>query len=130
MRKFSSYGPVEPELHYCVPRQTSVEQISLGENYVKFPCPYVQKQLFSYFSRELYHEEMDGLYDPFEDLSDTMTEDSLNIPQLLWRYEQHLQANRDRLLKNAPRRTDLRVNALTVSTVKPVMSAISVSVNW
>jgi len=87
----------------------SVEQVSLGENYVKFACPYVQKQLFSYFARELYHEEMDGLYDPFEDLSDTITDDSLNIPRLLRRYEQHLQANREQLLKNAPRREDLRV---------------------
>ncbi|MEN8219672.1 MAG: AAA-like domain-containing protein [Pseudomonadota bacterium] len=85
-----------------------VEQVSLSENYVKFPCPYIQKQLFSYFARELYHE-MDGLYDPFEDLSDTITEDSLNIPQLLHRYEQYLQANREQVLKNAPRRGDLRV---------------------
>jgi len=87
----------------------SVDQVSLSENYVKFPCPYIQKQLFSYFARELYHEEMVGLYDPFEDLSDTITDESLNIPQLLHRYEQHLQANRDQVLKNAPRREDLRV---------------------
>ncbi|MEN8219671.1 MAG: AAA-like domain-containing protein [Pseudomonadota bacterium] len=85
-----------------------VEQVSLSENYVKFPCPYTQKRLFNYFARELYHE-MDGLYDPFEDLSDTITEDSLNIPQLLHRYEQYLQANREQVLKNAPRRGDLRV---------------------
>ncbi|OAD23214.1 hypothetical protein THIOM_000958 [Candidatus Thiomargarita nelsonii] len=82
-----------------------VEQVSLSENYVKFPCPYIQKQLFSYFARELYHE-MDGLYDPFEDFSDCLTEDSLNILQLLHRYEQYLQANREQVLKNAPRRGD------------------------
>ncbi|MCP4702707.1 MAG: hypothetical protein GY862_38485, partial [Gammaproteobacteria bacterium] len=87
----------------------SAEQVSLNENYVKFPCPYIQKQLFSYFAEELYHEEMDGLYEPFEDLSDTISNDSLNIRQLLRRYEQYLQANRERVLKNAPRREDLRV---------------------
>ncbi len=87
----------------------SVEQVSLGENYLKFTCPYIQKQLFSYFAEELYHEEMVGLYDPFEDLSDTITDETLNIPQLLHRYEQHLQANREQVLKNAPRREDLRV---------------------
>jgi hypothetical protein len=87
----------------------SVQQVNLGENYVKFSCPYVQKQLFSYFAEELYSEEMDGLYDPFEDLSDTISDDSLNIPRLLHRYEQHLQANREKVLKNVPRRTDLRV---------------------
>jgi len=87
----------------------SVEQVSLSENYVKFPCPYIQKQLFNYFARELY-QEMDGLYSPFEDLSDTITEDSLNLSQLLLRYEQYLQTNREQVLKNAPRRqNDLRV---------------------
>jgi len=89
----------------------SVEQVSVGENYVKFPCPYIQKRLFSYFARELY-QEMDGLYSPFEDLSDTITDNSLNLPRLLARYEQHLQANREQVLKNAPRRqNDLRVSS-------------------
>ena len=49
------------------------------------------------------------LHDPFDDLSDTITNETLNIPQLLQRYEQYLQANRDLVLKNAPRRGDLRV---------------------
>lgn len=87
----------------------SPEQVSLSEYYVKFPSPYVQKRLFNYFAREHY-QEMDGLYDPFEELSDTITDDHLNIPQLLKRYEQYLQTNREQVLKNAPRRKDdLRV---------------------
>jgi hypothetical protein len=86
-----------------------IEQVSLSENYVKFPSPYVQKRLFNAFAREFF-QEMDGLYDPFEDLSDTITDDSLNIRRLLQRYEQYLQANRQQVLKNAPRRkNDLRV---------------------
>jgi len=86
-----------------------VEQVTAKENYVKFFCPYVQKQLFNYFARELFRK-VKRLYDPFEDLSDTITEDSLNIPRLLQRYEQYLQANRDHILKNAPLRSDdLRV---------------------
>ena len=85
------------------------EQVSLSENDVKFPCPYIQKQLFNYFARELY-QEMDGLYDPFEDLSDTITDQCIDIPRLLQRYEQYLQANREMVLKDAPRRkNDLRV---------------------
>ncbi|OAD22103.1 hypothetical protein THIOM_002112 [Candidatus Thiomargarita nelsonii] len=88
-----------------------VERVGLGKNYVKFPCPYIQKQLFNYFARELYHE-MDGLYGPFEDLSDTITDNNLNLRQLLVRYEQYLQANRNMVLKNAPRRQDdLRVSS-------------------
>jgi hypothetical protein len=54
-------------------------------------------------------KEMIRLYDPFDDLSDTITAETLNVFQLLRRYEQHLQANRDLVLKNAPRREDLRV---------------------
>ncbi len=85
------------------------DQVSLSENYVKFPCPYIQKQLFNYFARELY-QEMDGLYSPFEDLSDTITDQSIDIHRLLQRYEQYLQANREMVLKDAPRRkNDLRV---------------------
>ena len=87
----------------------SVELANLGENYVKFACPYVQKQLFNHFARELY-QQIDRLYSPFEDLSDTITDDSLNIRRLLQRYEQYLQANREMVLKEAPRRKkDLRV---------------------
>jgi hypothetical protein len=86
----------------------TVEQVSLSESYVKFSCPYTQKQLFNYFARELYHE-MDRLYDPFDDLADTLTDKNLNIPRLLQRYEHYLQANRQQVLKEAPRRKDLRV---------------------
>ncbi|MDM8560475.1 AAA-like domain-containing protein [Candidatus Parabeggiatoa sp. HSG14] len=86
-----------------------IEQVSLRENYIKFPSPYVQKRLFNFFARELFGQ-MDRLYDPFEDLSDIITDDSLNLHRLLLRYEQHLQANREQVLKNAPRRkNDLRV---------------------
>jgi hypothetical protein len=87
----------------------NVEQVSLTENYVKFSCPYIQKRLFNAFARELF-AEMDRLYDPFEDLSDTITDETLNLRRLLQRYEQYLQANRQIVLKNAPRRQkDLRV---------------------
>ena len=87
----------------------SVEEVSMSENNVKFPCSYTQKRLFNYFARELYHE-MDRLSDPFEDLSGTITEETLNIPQLLRRYERYLQENQELVLKHAPRRRDdLRV---------------------
>ena len=87
-----------------------IEEVSgTSEIYVKFPCPYVQKRLFNYFAREFY-QGMDGLYGPFEDLSDTITDDSINIRQLSLRYEHYLQANREMILKDAPRRQkDLRI---------------------
>jgi hypothetical protein len=87
----------------------SIEEVSLTEHYVKFPCPYIQKRLFNYFARELY-QGIDRLYDPFEDLSDTITDQNIDINRLLQRYEQYLQANREMVLKDAPRRkNDLRV---------------------
>ncbi len=87
----------------------SIDEVSLTEHYVKFPCPYIQKRLFNHFARELYRK-IDGLYSPFEDLSDTITDNSIDIHRLLQRYEQYLQANREMVLKDAPRRkNDLRV---------------------
>jgi hypothetical protein len=56
----------------------SVDQISLEVMYVKFACPYVQKQLFNHFAREFYRQ-INRLYSPFEDLLDTITENSINI---------------------------------------------------
>jgi hypothetical protein len=75
---------------------------------VKFPSPFVQKRLFSHFAGELFREP-GRLYDPFEDLSDTITDVSLDVRNLLRRYERYLQRNRGWLLKDAPRRADLRI---------------------
>ncbi|MBM4459161.1 MAG: ATP-binding protein [Chloroflexi bacterium] len=75
---------------------------------VKFPCPFVQKRLFSHFAGELFRET-GRLYDPFEDLSDTISDDRLDVRNLLRRYERYLQQNRSWLLKDAPRRADLRI---------------------
>ncbi len=84
------------------------EKVDHIKGYVKFPCPFVQKRLFNYFAYELFRH-MGRLYETFADLSDTITENSLNIKNLLKRYEQYLQKNRQWLLKDAPRRTDLGI---------------------
>lgn len=76
--------------------------------HVKFSCPFVQKRLFNYFARELF-DETGKLYEPFEDLTDAVTETSLNIRNLMRRFEIHIKKNRDWLLKDAPRRKDLRI---------------------
>lgn len=75
---------------------------------VKFTCPFVQKRIFNYFSVELFGY-LGQLNDPFDDLTDTVTDTDLHIRPLLRRYEQYLQANRHWLLKDAPRRSDLRI---------------------
>ncbi|MBU0510662.1 MAG: hypothetical protein KJ638_03040, partial [Chloroflexi bacterium] len=84
------------------------ESVDETTHYLKFPAPFVQKRLFNYFSNELFRY-VGRLYQPFESLEDTITDDSLHIPNLLRRYERYLQENRHWLLKDAPRRTDLRI---------------------
>ncbi|MDM8525495.1 hypothetical protein QUF80_19170, partial [Desulfococcaceae bacterium HSG8] len=76
--------------------------------YVRFSSPFVQKRLFNYFAREIFGD-MGKVFEPFEDMSDTVTEESLDIPNLMRRFRNHLKKNREWLLKDAPRRKDLRI---------------------
>ena len=76
--------------------------------FVMFSSPFVQKSLFDYFSEELF-EDMGKLHEPFEDLSDTVTEKELNIKNLMRRFETYLKKNREWLLQDAPRRKDMRI---------------------
>ena len=78
------------------------------EYYVKFSCPFVQERLFKYFSNDLF-SNMGELYEPFENLADFITETDINIKKLVKRYQIYLTKNRDWLLKDAPRRSDLRI---------------------
>ena len=79
-----------------------------NEQYIRFPCPFTQRRLFSYFSHEIF-DLMDGLYGPFEDISGIITEEEIHIKNLLLRYQAYLQKHSARLLKDAPRRADLRI---------------------
>ncbi len=84
-----------------------------GTYYTKFPSPFVQRRLFNAFARDMF-PDLGRLHDPFDDLSDTIGDDSLNVTNLMRRYEIYLRQNRDRLLKNAPRRkSDDRVMEAT-----------------
>ena len=79
-----------------------------GRVYVKFPSPFIHKRLFSYFVREI-SGETGRLYDPLEDIDNAVTKDGLNIRNIVMLYNQYLIKNRDWILKNAPRRSDLRI---------------------
>ena len=85
-----------------------IERQDATEYYARFACPFIQKRLFNYFAHELFRD-MGKIFTPFENIDDTITDDTLNIKHLMRRYERHLQANREWLLKDVPRREDLRV---------------------
>ncbi len=76
--------------------------------YVRFSCPFVQKRLFNYFSATLAGDAGE-LFTPFEDLSDTITDTGLDVRRLVRRYQRYLRKNREWLLRDAPRRRDLRL---------------------
>ncbi|MCP5107214.1 MAG: ATP-binding protein [bacterium] len=76
--------------------------------YARFACPFIQKRLFHNFSNEIFHQ-LGRLTDPFDDMADAITEDSLNIPNIIKRYDKYLRKNREWLFKEAPRRKDLRL---------------------
>lgn len=80
--------------------QTTADQIHY---YARFASPFVQKRLFHYFACQFFGD-LGRLYDPFANLSDTITDTELSIPHLLRRYEAYLQQHRERLLRHAPRR--------------------------
>jgi len=84
------------------------EQEETLEHYLKFANPFLQKRLFNYFSNDLF-PNMGQLHAPFENLEDTITAEGLNIKNLMRRYEGYLKQNRSWLLKDAPRKTDLRI---------------------
>ena len=78
--------------------------------YVKFSCPFVQKRLFNYFSREIF-QTLDHLYDPMTNIEAIVAADDVRIPELMKLYGTYLSRNREWLLKDAPRRkTDLRIH--------------------
>ncbi len=76
--------------------------------YLKFPSPFVQKRLFYAFAHELFNR-LGNVYQPFEDISEIISETSLNIKALIRRYERYFRENREWLLKDAPRRSDLHI---------------------
>ena len=79
-----------------------------NKNYIRFASPYVQKRLFSYFS-DVFFSETGDLIEPFTNLDHIVTKDNLYIKNLLKLYEIYINNNKDWLLKNAPRRKDLKI---------------------
>ncbi len=83
-------------------------EITPTAEFVRFASPFVQKRIFNRFSHAIF-DYTGKLFEPFEDLSDVINETMVNIKNLLMRYQNYLQKNRSWLLKDAPRRKDLRI---------------------
>jgi len=90
------HGAIEPE------------RVSESRFVVRFANAFLQKRLFNYFSGE-YFSELGRLTDPFDKMEDAVTETGLNIPNLMKRYQSYLRINHAWLLKDAPRRKDMRI---------------------
>ena len=84
-----------------------IEKVEL-KKIVRFSSPFVQKRLFSHFS-ELLFDESGQLVPPFTNINHVVTKDRLNIKNLMKLYESYLHRNKKWLLKDAPRRKDLRI---------------------
>ena len=98
-----------PEVNFLYLNGVIDREPAAGDRqYVRFSCPFVQKRLFNYFSSTL-AADTGELFTPFEDLSDTITATGLDVERLVRRYQQYLRKNRDWLLRDVPRRRDLRV---------------------
>jgi hypothetical protein len=98
----------DPDLNFLY--LNGVIDVEVGDDrqhYVRFASPFVQKRLFNYFARRAF-PDTGRLYRPFEDLGAVITEESLNVPNLLRRYEVYVRENRGWLFENVPRRSDLR----------------------
>ena len=78
------------------------------KKFVRFSSPFVQKRLFSHFSERLF-DEPGQLVEPFTKLDQVISKDSLNIKNLMRLYESYLHKNKKWLLKDAPRRKDMRI---------------------
>ncbi|MEM7133015.1 MAG: AAA-like domain-containing protein [Chloroflexota bacterium] len=98
----------DPETNYLymngvVSYEETQDKLGHYQQFLRFPSPFVQKRLFNYFAHDLFMG-LKRLYDPFTDLSNTITDTHLDIDHIVRLYEAYLHQNQDWLFKNAPRR--------------------------
>jgi hypothetical protein len=84
-----------------------VDQEKVGHKlyYVRFSCPFVQKRIFNYFSRQIF-SHLGQLIQPLDAMKDAVNEETLHIPNIINRYQAYLKKNREIFFKNVPRRKD------------------------
>jgi len=102
-----------PDLNYLYMNGVILFEIEETENgkqnyFAKFSSPFVQKRLFNRFANDLY-PNAGGALKPFENIDHIYNGKTLNIKNLLRRFERFLHENKTQLLERAPRRSDLRI---------------------
>ena len=99
----------DPQINYLYLNGViEAEKVGSTDYFVKFSSSFVQTRLFNYFSGELF-DDMGQLVEPFENLDNVLTPDGVDIRNLLGCYRKYLLKNKEWLLKDAPRRKDLRI---------------------
>jgi hypothetical protein len=88
--------------------ETSIDENKEKHHFVKFSCPFVQKTLFAYFSKDLFNYT-GKLTDKFDTLEDALLDRSIDFRKLIKRYESYLRKNSSWLFKEVPRRSDMRI---------------------
>jgi hypothetical protein len=81
------------------------EKVGIEEYYVRFSCPFVQKRIFNFFSRQIF-KHLGLLIHPLDEMNDAITEETLHIPNIIKRYQAYLTKNKEIYFKNVPRRKD------------------------
>ncbi|HLP47457.1 MAG TPA: ATP-binding protein [Candidatus Kapabacteria bacterium] len=85
------------------------EKASPKEYYVRFSCPFVQKRIFNFFSRQFFSYLGQLIY-PLDALEDAVDDENLYIPNIIKRYQAYLTKNQGVFFKDVPRRkTDMRI---------------------
>jgi nitrogen regulatory protein PII-like uncharacterized protein len=84
-----------------------IDQEKVGHKlyYVRFSCPFVQKRIFNYFSRQIF-SHLGQLIHPLDAMKDAINEKTLYIPNIIKRYQAYLTKNHKIFFKNVPRRKD------------------------
>ena len=94
-------GIIEPERETNEKNQLDV--------YCRFASPFVQGRLFNYFAREMFRD-LGLLVHPLDEMDDAITDETLNIPNIIKRYKAYLDKHKENLFKGMPRRkSDMRL---------------------
>ncbi|MCU0285674.1 MAG: AAA-like domain-containing protein [Acidobacteria bacterium] len=79
------------------------------ESHCKFSSPFVQTRLFNFFSWEIF-DYMGDLIHPLDAMEDAISPNTINVRNIMKRYQAYLDKNKETFFKDVPRRKrDLKI---------------------